>query len=76
MTRLDEQLGVPIEHSGEGNKYEPGAWKVKECLSAWWRPNFDTFLVSHTRCSTLSQAVPLPPASYHRAERVQEAIPG
>lgn len=49
MTRLDEQLGVPIEHSGEGNKYEPGGWKVRECLSAWWRPNFDTFLVSHTR---------------------------
>jgi cleavage and polyadenylation specificity factor subunit 5 len=48
VIRLDEQLGVPIEHSGEGNKYEPGGWKVRECLSAWWRPNFDTFLVSHS----------------------------
>lgn len=76
ITRLDEQLGVPIEHLGEGNKYEPGGWKVRECLSAWWRPNFDTFLVSHTRYSTLSQIVPLSPASHHRAERVQEAIPG
>jgi len=48
-TRLDEQLGIPTEHEGMGNVYQKGGeneWFVKDCLSVWWRPNFDTFLVS------------------------------
>jgi cleavage and polyadenylation specificity factor subunit 5 len=49
VTRLDEQLGIPKEHDGLGNQYHKGgnlSWYVKDCLSVWWRPNFDTFYVS------------------------------
>lgn len=49
MTRLEEQLGVPLITKGDSNIYETpnddAEWKIKECLSIWWRPNFDTFLV-------------------------------
>lgn len=47
--RLDEQLGTPIDHDGLGNQYQAQGdydWLIRECLSIWWRPNFDTFLVS------------------------------
>ncbi|WWD19255.1 hypothetical protein CI109_103713 [Kwoniella shandongensis] len=54
ITRLNEQLGVPvIQHSNDGTATKPKQlwvkppgnedWKVKECLSVWYRPNFDTF---------------------------------
>ena len=49
MTRLDEQLGVPKLCSDGKNQYLTGGqqdWTVRECLSIWWRPHFDTFLVS------------------------------
>ncbi len=48
ICRLDEQLGVPLDIPGE-NTYDipdDGDWEVKDCLCIWWRPNFDTFMVS------------------------------
>ena len=59
ITRLDEQLGIPRDHRGEGNVYgdEKGRdWMVRECLSIWWRPNFDTFLVSCSKLNVVLQA--------------------
>jgi hypothetical protein len=64
-TRLDEQLGVPKEHEGLGNQYHKGgdyAWTVKDCLSVWWRPNFDTFFVRRLKqAASLYQYPYLPP---------------
>lgn len=47
ITRLNEQLGVPLP-DGKGYAVPEGGqdWKAKECLNIWWRPNFDTFSVS------------------------------
>ncbi|ORX38320.1 Cleavage/polyadenylation specificity factor subunit 5 [Kockovaella imperatae] len=54
ITRLNEQLGIPKDHAGQlcgpenpnaaYHMNPSGDWIVKECLSSWWRPNFDTFL--------------------------------
>ncbi|KAK8854608.1 hypothetical protein IAR55_003347 [Kwoniella newhampshirensis] len=53
ITRLNEQLGVPlVQRDPKASNASsqlwvelPGDrdWKVKECLSVWYRPNFDTF---------------------------------
>jgi len=48
-TRLEEQLGLPRDDLYSTDIYHPAPspeWNVKDCLSIWWRPNFDTFLVS------------------------------
>ena len=39
--RLDERL-APVGRIGEGEKVAD--WEVGECLSQWWRPNFETFM--------------------------------
>lgn len=39
--RLDERL-APVGRIGEGE--ESGDWEIGECLSQWWRPNFETFM--------------------------------
>jgi hypothetical protein len=83
ITRLNEQLGVPLDVPGQ-NLYEVpdgGDWQVAECLSTWWRPNFDTFLVSGLCAETSSSqlimdAVPLSACTRDRAEGVQEAVFG
>jgi len=65
-----------------GNVYQRGGeneWFVKDCLSVWWRPNFDTFLASlqlHTNLYDTDNAVPLPSAAYHRAQGDQETLHG
>lgn len=46
ITRLNEQLGVPASNGGYMSSGGKGDWMIGECLSTWWRPNFDTFLVS------------------------------
>lgn len=50
--RLDEKLG-PVESdpnsfgpNGEGRNKEDGDWEIHDCLAQWWRPNFETFMVS------------------------------
>lgn len=49
ITRLNEQLGVPLE-GGKGYmiRDDKKDWAIKDCLSAWWRPHFDTFMASPT----------------------------
>ncbi|KAK1927314.1 Cleavage/polyadenylation specificity factor subunit 5 [Papiliotrema laurentii] len=47
VLRLNEQLGIPVETETSGTGYKTGGesdWHVRECLSVWWRPNFDTFM--------------------------------
>jgi len=46
--RLDERLAPPsgvagqfIPSQGAGNE-----WEIGDCLAQWWRPNFETFMVS------------------------------
>ncbi|KAJ3495734.1 hypothetical protein NLG97_g3185 [Lecanicillium saksenae] len=39
--RLDERL-APVGRLGEDEK--DGEWEIGECLSQWWRPNFETFM--------------------------------
>ncbi|WVQ79705.1 hypothetical protein IAT38_001805 [Cryptococcus sp. DSM 104549] len=54
ITRLNEQLGQPIATvAGKGKDAIPRTvwlapeggrdWEVKDCLSVWYRPHFDTF---------------------------------
>lgn len=50
--RLDERLG-PVESdpnsfgpNGEGRNKDDGDWEIQDCLAQWWRPNFETFMVS------------------------------
>lgn len=50
--RLDERLS-PVESdpnsfgpNGEGRNKEDGDWEIQDCLAQWWRPNFETFMVS------------------------------
>ena len=45
MTRLNEQLGIPLPDGSFGRAAGDKDWQIGECLSIWWRPNFDTFLV-------------------------------
>lgn len=39
--RLDERL-APVGKLGEGEK--EGDWTIGDCISQWWRPNFETFM--------------------------------
>lgn len=39
--RLDERL-APVGSLSEGEK--DGEWEIGDCLSQWWRPNFETFM--------------------------------
>ena len=40
-SRLDERL-APVGRLGE--EESNGEWDIGECLSQWWRPNFETFM--------------------------------
>lgn len=51
---LDERL-MPTEDapesygpSGEGREQVKGEWEVGDCLATWWRPSFETFMVSRS----------------------------
>ncbi|AFR96716.2 cleavage and polyadenylation specificity factor subunit 5 [Cryptococcus neoformans C23] len=55
ITRLNEQLGVPVTtFKGKGEDDLPHTvwlapeegrdWEVRDCLSVWYRPHFDTFI--------------------------------
>ncbi|OCF40133.1 cleavage and polyadenylation specificity factor subunit 5 [Kwoniella heveanensis CBS 569] len=39
ITRLNGQLGIPPD----ANLTSLNSWEVRDCVSTWWRPNFDTF---------------------------------
>ncbi|RXK42276.1 cleavage and polyadenylation specificity factor subunit 5 [Tremella mesenterica] len=43
LARMNEQLGVPLPDGGYARSKDGKDWTVGECLSIWWRPNFDTF---------------------------------
>jgi hypothetical protein len=43
-SRLDERLG-PTAHDMMGAPPD-GGWEVADCIAQWWRPNFETFMVS------------------------------
>jgi len=46
--RLDERLAPPPEskqfNASHGVDNE---WEIGDCLAQWWRPNFETFMVSN-----------------------------
>ncbi|RSH82288.1 hypothetical protein EHS25_005998 [Saitozyma podzolica] len=69
LTRLNEQLGIP-HPTKPGYVLPQGGedWVVRDCLSTWWRPNFDTFLYPYlpAHCTTPKESkklylVTLPP---------------
>ncbi|RHZ72161.1 hypothetical protein Glove_245g20 [Diversispora epigaea] len=39
--RLDERLLPVVTYNSNAPKEE---WQIGECLSVWWRPNFETFM--------------------------------
>jgi cleavage and polyadenylation specificity factor subunit 5 len=39
--RLDLRLGM-ADGASDGT-----GWEIGECLSQWWRPNFETFMVQY-----------------------------
>ena len=42
--RLDERL-APVVNTYNNNTSSHEDWQIGECLSVWWRPNFETFMV-------------------------------
>ncbi|KAG8780677.1 hypothetical protein FRC12_022706 [Ceratobasidium sp. 428] len=50
--RLDERL-APLPGSAQ-HLGQDGDWEIGDCLAQWWRPNFETFMVSHTPFSLAS----------------------
>lgn len=40
--RLNERL-APL---GGADESDEGDWEIGDCLAQWWRPNFETFMVS------------------------------
>lgn len=42
--RLDERL-APLPGSAQ-HLGQDGDWEIGDCLAQWWRPNFETFMVS------------------------------
>lgn len=60
--RLDERLG-PVESdpnsfgpNGEGRNKDDGEWEIQDCIAQWWRPNFETFMVSLRHSSSSSSS--------------------
>lgn len=73
ISRLHDQLGVP---DGKGGYVVPGGkrdWAVGDCLAVWWRPNFDTFMVSSQHLDRMSMSN----AEHHstRISRVSKLLP-
>ncbi|KAG8696525.1 hypothetical protein FRC08_007095 [Ceratobasidium sp. 394] len=51
--RLDERL-APLPGSAQ-HLGQDGDWEIGDCLAQWWRPNFETFMVSHLELCYLSR---------------------
>ncbi|CAG8602716.1 12272_t:CDS:2 [Gigaspora margarita] len=45
--RLDERL-TPVATGYNNNTSTNQDWEIGECLSVWWRPNFETFMYPYT----------------------------
>ncbi|CAG8732101.1 11255_t:CDS:2, partial [Racocetra persica] len=45
--RLDERL-TPVVTGYNNNTSTNQDWEIGECLSVWWRPNFETFMYPYT----------------------------
>jgi len=45
--RLDERL-APVVNTYNNNTSSHEDWQIGECLSVWWRPNFETFMYPYT----------------------------
>lgn len=45
--RLDDRLAPPTGSAqfGTGHGVD-NDWEIGDCLAQWWRPNFETFMVS------------------------------
>jgi cleavage and polyadenylation specificity factor subunit 5 len=44
--RLDERLAPVVNtYNNNNNISSHEDWQIGECLSVWWRPNFETFMV-------------------------------
>lgn len=77
--RLDERL-APDE--SDPNSFGPGGmsagsggdWEIGDCLAQWWRPAFETFMVSisfRLVCRILKTlAVSVRSSTHHKAQRV------
>ena len=45
--RLDERLSPPPgTHQFTESHGVDNDWEIGDCLAQWWRPNFETFMVS------------------------------
>lgn len=82
--RLDDRLAPPSE-SRQFNATHgvDNEWEIGDCLAQWWRPNFETFMVSpdashlHLFFVLMDVAiVPVYTCAYHEAEGMQEAFSG
>ena len=50
--RLDERLSPVVGDAGswgeDGVDQKPsGEWEIGDCIAQWWRPGFETFMVSN-----------------------------
>jgi hypothetical protein len=76
--KLNEILAPNNEYGVAGES----DWEIGDCLAQWWRPNFETFMVSEARrkgCTlyemhVLTLTVPVCPSTYRKTERMQEAL--
>jgi cleavage and polyadenylation specificity factor subunit 5 len=44
--RLDDRLAPPASSGLPSNVTDGAEWEIGDCLAQWWRPNFETFMVS------------------------------
>ncbi|CAG8459130.1 6876_t:CDS:2 [Funneliformis geosporum] len=44
QARLDERLAPVTSTYNSNNTSSHQDWQIGECLSVWWRPNFETFM--------------------------------
>lgn len=79
--RLDERLAPPPEskqfNASHGVDNE---WEIGDCLAQWWRPNFETFMVSNPMPSwsdlSIFFPVPIHTCAYNQTKGMQKAIFG
>lgn len=56
--RLDERLAPANVAPAVAQKNPDNDWEIGDCLAQWWRPNFETFMVSSTEREVLGISLP------------------
>ncbi|KAF7361383.1 Cleavage and polyadenylation specificity factor subunit 5 [Mycena sanguinolenta] len=69
--RLDDRLAPPASSGLPSNVTDGAEWEIGDCLAQWWRPNFETFMVSER-----SMEQTFPPSLSSRTPELLEQLMG